>query len=309
MEYRLTNTEASYQKCIDISERATWTVEGVLDAGFDFTKRFLPETLARVNGLDELSDAEKLQLNQIRGLTYAHLFGFVEEFIVQEILSLASRYPLDQAVERRALLRFAEEEVKHQILFERVKAGILPILGGCGLVPGAAGVAGVVLQKSELCVLLLTAMLEMMTQHHYTDIFRSSEERESLDPTFVKIFKSHWIEESRHVKLGQLEIGRNAAAVGQDKCEAAIDELLEIGGAFDGILKAQVDMDVESLERLAGRKLSEPAKSDVRAAQHDAYRYTFLVSALRNPSFREMVVTLTKHGAEKIDEAAAALSA
>jgi len=309
MEYRLTTTAANYQKCIDLSERVTWTIDGVLDAGFDFTKRFLPETLAQVTGIEGLSGAEKLQLNQIRGLTYAHLFGFVEEFVVQEVLLLASRYPLDQATERRALLRFAEEEVKHQILFERVKAGILPILGSCALVPGAAAVAGVILQKSELCVLLLSAMLEMMTQHHYSDIFRSSEERESLDPTFVKIFKSHWLEESGHVKLGRLEIDRSAAAAGPEKCEAAIDELLEIGGAFDGILKAQVDLDVESLERLAGRKLSEPVKSGVVAAQHKAYRYTFLVSALRNPNFRELVMALTKHGIGKIDGAAAALSA
>jgi hypothetical protein len=300
---------SSYQKCIDTSERVSWTIDEVLGAEFDFKKRFLPETLAQVKELQGLSDAEKLTLNQIRGLTYAHLFGFVEEFIILEIMSLASRYSADQAIERRALLRFAEEEVKHQILFERVKAGLLPTLGPCGLVPGAAAVAGVVLQKSELCILLLTTMLELMTQHHYTDIFSSTEERESLDPNFVQIFKSHWIEESQHVRLDELEVERTATALGQDKREAAIDELLEIGGAFDGLLKAQVDLDLESLERLAGRKLSDQVKSSVRTAQHKAYRYTFLVSALRNPKFREMVTTLTTNGAGKIDAAAAALSA
>jgi hypothetical protein len=281
----------------------------VLSAGFDFTKRFLPETLAQVDELRELSNSEKLQLNQIRGLTYAHLFGFVEEFIIREIMLLASRYSADQPVERRALLRFAEEEVKHQILFERVKTGLLPTLGDCGLVPGAAAVAGVVLEKSELCVLLLTTMLELATQHHYTDIFSSSAERESLDPTFVKIFKSHWIEESQHVRLDQLEVDLKAATVGEDKREVAIDELLEIGSAFDGLLKAQVDMDLVSLERLAGRKLPEAVKGSVRAAQHKAYRYTFLVSALQNPKFREIVATWTKSGAGKIAAAAAALSA
>lgn len=303
------NMESSYQKCIDTSERVSWTIDGVIGAGFDFKKRFLPETLAQVNELRDLSDSEKLQLNQIRGLTYAHLFGFVEEFILREIMLLAMRYPADQPVERRALLRFAEEEVKHQILFERVKAGLLANLGDCGLVPGAAAVAGVVLEKSELCVLLLTAMLESMTQHHYTDIFTSSEDRESLDPTFVKIFRSHWIEESQHVRLDQLEVDRNAKGVEEDKREAAIDELLEIGGAFDGLLKAQVDMDLESLERLAGRKLPDQVKNGIRAAQHRAYRYTFLVSGLRNSKFREMVATLTKNGTGKIEAAAAALSA
>jgi hypothetical protein len=309
MNNPIMNTEASYQKCIDNSERVSWTINGVLGAGFDFKKRFLPETLAQVNELDELTDAEKLQLNQIRGLTYAHLFGFVEEFIVREIMLLASRYPGDQPVERRALLRFAEEEVKHQILFDRVKEGLLPTLGDCGLVPGAAAVAGIVLEKSELCVLLLTTMLELMTQHHYADIFSSSEERESLDPTFVKIFKSHWIEESQHVRLDQLEVDRSAAAISEELRETAIDELLEVGGAFDGLLKAQVDLDLDSLERLAGRRLPDLARSSVRAAQHKAYRYTFLVSALRNPRFRELVSTLTNNGTSKIDAAASALSA
>lgn len=305
----MTDTESSYQKCIDNSERVAWTINGVLSAGFDFQRRFLPETLAQVNGLQELSVSEKLLLNQIRALTYAHLFGFVEEFIIREVMLLASRYSSDRAVERRALLRFAEEEVKHQLLFEKVKAGLLEKLGDCGLVPGADAVAGVVLAKSELCVLLLTTMLELMTQHHYTDIFRSNEERESLDPTFVKIFKSHWIEESQHVRLDELEIDRNVATTSEVDRETAIDELLEIGGAVDGLLKAQVDLDLVSLERLAGRELTGPARDNVRTAQHKAYRYTFLVSALQNQKFRDMVATLTKAGAGKIDAAAAALSA
>lgn len=305
----MTSTVSPYQKCIDNSERVSWTVNDVLSANFDFNKRFLPETLAQVNELIGLSSNEKLLLNQIRALTYAHLFGFVEEFIVREVMVLASRYSAEQAIERRALLRFAEEEVKHQILFERVKTSVLEKLGGCGLVPGAAAVAGVILEKSELCILLLTVMLELMTQHHYTDIFRSSEERESLDPTFVKIFKSHWIEESQHVRLDELEIDRNTAASDEATRETAIDELLEIGGAFDGLLKTQVDLDLESLERLAGRKLPESEKLNVSAAQHRAYRYTFLVSALRNQRFREMVASLTKNGLAKVDAAATALSA
>src|SRR5262249_6660631 len=149
----MTSTVSPYQKCIDNSERVAWAVNDVLSASFDFKKRFLPETLAQVNDLAGLSADEKLLLNQIRALTYAHLFGFVEEFIVREVMVLASRYSAEQAVERRALLRFAEEEVKHQILFERVKTLVLERHGGCGLVLGATAVAGVVLEKSELCIL------------------------------------------------------------------------------------------------------------------------------------------------------------
>src|SRR5678816_887830 len=96
-------------RCIDTSERVAWTINGVLSAGFDFKKRYLPETMAQVNGPRELTDGEKLQLNQIRGLTYAYLFGFVEEFVVRQLFAVAVRYSGEQAVERRAILRFAEE--------------------------------------------------------------------------------------------------------------------------------------------------------------------------------------------------------
>src|SRR6185503_12599055 len=167
-----------------------------------------------------------------------HLFGFVEEFIIKKVLELAGRYTMDGSLQRRALLRFAEEESKHQLLFERTKATLLNGLGDCGLVPGAGDVAGIVLSKSELCVLLLTSMLEWMTQHHYVDVFSSGFERESLDPTFVQIFKSHWLEEAQHAKLDHLEIERAAARCDASAREAAIDELLEVGGAFDGLLKA-----------------------------------------------------------------------
>ncbi len=306
----MTKSEYSYENCIENSEKVAWTIEEVLGATpFDFTKRFLPEKLARVTDIRCLSDQEKLQLNQIRGLSYEHLFGFVEEFIIRKVMELAASHPVSRSVERRALLRFAEEETKHQLLFERTKAALLEGLGDCGLVPGAGDVAGFVLSKSELCVLLLTSMLEWVTQHHYLDMFRASAERESLDPTFMAIFKSHWVEEAQHAKLDQLEIDRVARDLSPAAREVAVDELLEIGGAFDGLLKAQAELDLVSLARLAGRKLSDQEKEEILGVQHQAYRYTFLGSALKHPRFNAQVAALTANGPAKIAEAAAVMSA
>src|SRR5262249_51148714 len=157
--------------------------------------------------------------------------------------------------------------------------------------------------------LLLTTLVEVITQYHYTDMFTATDERDSLDPTFMTIFKSHWVEESQHLKIDFMEVERCAAGVGPDQRETAIDELLEIGGAFDGLLKAQADLDVESLDRRAGRKLPDEVKDSMRAGQHRAYRYTFLVSGLGHPKFKELVGSLTKNGLAKIEGAAAALSA
>ena len=303
-------SEYSYENCIENSEKVAWTIEGVLGgASFDFQKKFLPESLARVDGIRCLSDKEKVQLNQIRGLTYAHLFGFVEEFIIKKVIDLAASHPISRAVERRALLRFAEEETKHQQLFEHTKAALLKGLGECGLVPGAADVAGFILSKSELCVLLLTSMLEWTTQHHFVDMFKSASEREALDPTFMAIFKAHWVEEAQHAKLDHLEIQRVARDLAPDAREAAVDELLEIGGAFDGLLKAQAELDLASLEQRAGRKLSGPEKEEILSVQHQAYRYTFLGSALKDPRFTAQVAELTRNGPGKIEQAAAVMAA
>ena len=301
---------AGYARCIENSEKVRWTLNEVLgDETFDLERRFLPESLAKVEDISCLSDEERLRLNQIRGVTYAHLFGFVEEFIVRQILKLASGYSFSHLIERRALLQFVEEEVKHQILFERTKTALQAQLGTCSLIGGAGDVAGVVLQKSDLCVLLLTSMLELMTQHHYTGVFRCSEEKERLDPTFVRIFKSHWLEEAQHTKLDDLEIERAAAGVAPPAREAAIDELLEIGGAFDGLLRAQAELDLGTLERLVGRSLSAAEKEEILGVQQRAYRYTFLVSAMEHPRFHESVGRLTTSGIQKITAAAAALSA
>jgi len=306
----MVTSEANYARCTEVSERVSWTIDEVLGScQFDFGRKFLPEALAQVSEIEGLSAGEQLLLNQIRGLTYAHLFGYVEEFIVQHTMELSAFYPHERPTERRALLRFAEEEVKHQILFERVKTALLARLGDCGLIPGAGDVASAVRKNSELCVLLLSTMLELSTQNHYTEMFRAGEERESLDPTFVQIFKSHWIEESQHTKLGAMEVERAAGRATQDQRDTAIDELLAIGGAFDGLLKAQVVLDLASLERLAGRVFPVSLRQRIEAGQHKAYRYTFLVSALRHPKFRELVGEVSSIGNEKLEAAATALSA
>jgi hypothetical protein len=299
----------SYESCVNVSERVAWKVADVLgDEQFDMSRCFLPESLAQVNGIECLTPQEKLRLNQIRGLSYAHLFGFVEEFIVRQVIALAARYGGDQPIERRALLRFAEEEVKHQLLFARTKAALMKQLGVCGLVGGASDVAGVVLQKSTLGVLILIGMLEWMTQHHYADMFRSSQEREALDPTFVEIFKSHWIEEAQHAKLGHLEIARLASQSSPAARDRAVDEVLEIGGAFDGLLKAQSELDLVALEHFRGKPFEADERTQILEKQHRAYRYTFLVSGLTHKNVVEMVQDVSDAGVQKFAVAATALS-
>src|SRR6476660_9723794 len=77
-----------YRDTLDASLKANWRVEDIIggDKKLDFSKRFMPESLARVEELTFLNDAEKRILNQIRGNTYLTIFGIVEEFIVPFVL-------------------------------------------------------------------------------------------------------------------------------------------------------------------------------------------------------------------------------
>ena len=60
---------------------------------------------------------------------YAHLFGYVEEFIAPEILNLAGNYEIDEREAFDALANFAAEEVKHMTLFRDIRARVDETLG------------------------------------------------------------------------------------------------------------------------------------------------------------------------------------
>ena len=63
------NHEYTYQATLAASEKINWRVEDIIggERGLNFTKAFLPESLARVEPLSVRSPSEKLTLNQIRG--------------------------------------------------------------------------------------------------------------------------------------------------------------------------------------------------------------------------------------------------
>jgi hypothetical protein len=298
----------TYAQILDTSVHRSWTVEDVYKGrDFDFSKSFLPERIAGVQGITCLDSDEKRMLNQIRGNAYCHLFAFVEEYIVPMVMQHATRDVYGDETRLWSLLRFAEEEVKHQEMMRRAcelfEAGFgVP----CGLVEGREAVAQAVLGTSPLSALLLTSLIEWFVQLHYVEHVRDNE---SLDPLFRDILRFHWIDESRHAKLDTLLIDEIASSVSGEAREQAIDELLALGGAVDDLLGKQVELDVESLERATGRTFTGAERSEIVGAQRRAYRWTFLVSGLEHPKFTEIVDVLTNDGRRKVDTVAEALAA
>lgn len=297
----------SYRECLDNSLKVAWKEDDVLkQRDFDYSKRFLPNRLSGVDEITCLNEDERRQLNQIIGNAYCHIFAFVEEFIVPQTLQEAQREVYGDEARLRALLRFAEEETKHQQLFRRSMALFEKGFGTtCGVIPGREEVAKVVLGKSRLCSLLLASMIEWFTQLHYVEHVRDAGD---LDALFRDLLKFHWLDEAQHAKLDSLVMNEIVGLLTLEERERAVDQLLELGGAVDGLLSQQADLDIESLQRATGRTFGDQEAAEIKRHIQRAYRWTFLVSGLRHPNFARIVTELTERGADKIKVAAEALS-
>src|SRR5262245_54906314 len=113
----------TYEAAMAASERIHWRVEDLIgdDKRLDFSRPFLPESLARVESLSFLRHGERTALNQIRGLGYLYMFGLVEEFILPFVLDHARAHLDDDPYAVRAMIGFASEEAKHIHLFRRFR--------------------------------------------------------------------------------------------------------------------------------------------------------------------------------------------
>jgi hypothetical protein len=162
-----------------------------------------------------------------------------------------------------------------------------------------------VLSKSRLCSYLLTSMIEWFTQLHYVEHVR---DQRLLDGLFRDLVRYHWMDEAQHAKIDTLLIDEIVREISEEDREKAVDELLELGGAIDGLLAQQADLDLESLEKAIGRTLSEKDKAEIKGSTQRAYRWTFIVSGLEHPNFVKIVSELTRRGPAKLKEVARALS-
>jgi hypothetical protein len=215
--------------------------------------------------------------------------------------------PYGDEVRQRSLVRFSEEELKHQELFRRSIAlfneqfGVTP-----QLIPGREAVAAVVRSKSKLAVLVLIDIIEWFVQVHYTEHVLDKIE---LDGLFRDLLKYHWLDEAQHAKMDTMLIAETVEHMPMAEREAAIDEVLELGGAIDGLLQQQIGMNIDALEAATARVFTEAERAEITASTLKAWRYTFLVSGLEHPNVVKLVEEITMQGPAKIRAVAEALSA
>jgi hypothetical protein len=300
---------SSYENIISASERVSWTLDEVLPktGTLDFTKRFLPDALVGAEGLDFLTAAEKLKLNQIRGNAYAHLFQFVEEYIVATCVRHVEAEVFGDEMNLRAMLRFAEEEVKHQMLFQRflqVFARGFPT--PCEGIPSQKAVAGVILSKTPMAVMMITLHLEVMTQQHYTQCVQSAD---GLDATFKQMLKSHWAEESQHAKIDAMTLRKLALTSTAEMRKQAVQDYLDLIDALLGLLGQQAELDVKSLERALNKTFIDNQRQTLLQSQKKSYQQTFVTWGITNPLFMDTVTEVFPEDHERIQAKAKELSA
>jgi hypothetical protein len=282
----------SYAQCLDNAYKVNWRIEDVLDGRhFDPAKRWLPASLSAAPAATCLDEDERRRLTHVELAAYAHMFGYVEEFIAPKVSELALDFAVDQRPAFDALTNFAAEEVKHMNLFRALRQRIDAQLGfELERLGDAGATARFVLGKSTGAVLLLIASIEWMTQLHFVEAFQDDG---TLDPFTKSIFKAHWQEESQHAQLDHLETVRTFARLTAAERDLAIDELIELVAAVDGLLKKQVEHDLANLSVLIRRTLDASELDELRAAVLKAKRWTFILSGVTHPRFQELFVEVT----------------
>ncbi len=294
----------SYQSTLAASERIGWKVEDLIggDKKLDFTKPFLPESLAQVKRLSFLTPAEQITLNQIRGHEYLSMFGLVEEFILPYVVDHVRPQLSADDYRVRALLQFAGEEAKHIHLFKHFRREFEEGFGSqCDFIGPAEDVTRFVLSHSPLGVGIAILHIEWMTLRHYIEAVRDNQD---LDPQFKSLLKNHWLEESQHTKLDSLivdDLVANSTVKGIDQ---AFAEYAEIGAFLDKGIQQQAEFDLDSFVQATGRDLSRSERERVKNAVLKGMRWTYLGTGMTHPNFLATVEAIKPAARKQIEEMA-----
>ena len=298
-----------FARCIAASKRVRWDIEAdvIRDRRLDRASKFLPDGLSLSGRLDFLSPSEKLYFSQVQGRTYANMFGLVERFIGAKVLEISRDHWLGDQVALEALVRFGDEELKHQALFRRVEAltgEVMP--SGYRFAWNPNEVATAVLSKSSWAVLGLTLHIELFTQIHYRESIRDDAD---LSELYKDVFFFHWKEECQHALMDELEWRRLDAGISAEARDAAVDELIALVKAVDAIVQAQAAADGDYFARTCGRQLSAPEARMMQQTMLEAYRFQYILSGVRHPHFASTLASLTTDAQlGRIHEALASLA-
>ncbi|WP_418127648.1 hypothetical protein [Variovorax sp. KK3] len=300
-----------YARCIENSKRLRWDIDRDVIRHREFARHetFLPDGLSYLDRLKSIiSPGERRFLSQIQGRTYANMFGLVERFIGAKMLELSRDHWLGDQVALEALVRFTDEELKHQELFRRIEALTARCMpAGYLFGPEPNMVAQFVLGKSTWAVLALTCHIELFTQVHYRWSIGTGPEVSAL---YKDVFLFHWKEESQHAVLDELEWLREDARITPEARDQAVTDLIELIAGIDGLLQIQAKADVAYF--FANKPQAGVLDAHETQQIHDtmlaAYRWQYILSGAQHPHFLQLLTgMITPAQADRVMAALAPL--
>jgi len=297
-----------YARAIKASKAVHWEIEAdvIKGRGFDLSKKYLPDGLSLVSEMTTLSDAERRLVSQIQGRTYANIFGLVERFITAKLLEVGHEHSLGDQNALEALVRFSDEEIKHQTLFHRINEMMRAVMPtGYRFDVDPDMVARAVLSKRTWAVLTLTLHIELFVQHHY---------RHSIDPDgdlselFKDVFLFHWKDECQHVVLDEFELKRHDTTLTEQERDRAVDDFIALVAAVDGILQMQAKADAAYFVASCNRAVQVEENDRLAVQFLKAYRWQYIFSGATHPRFQAILRSMiTQSQMGRIEAALATL--
>jgi hypothetical protein len=306
----LTASTTRYAKAIEASKKVRWDIDKdvIRGRGFDLAKKFMPDKLAQIERFGLTNADERKFMSQVQGRTYSNIFGLVERYIGAKMMEITRGHALGDQVVVESLVRFTDEELKHQELFRRLDVMMaMDMPKGYTFLPNPNDVANAVLSKSTWAVLALTCHIELFTLDHY----RQSIDRDAqVSELWKDVFLFHMKEESQHAVLDEMEWQREDAKVTAAERDRGVNDLIDLVAAVDGILQVQSAADIEYFTRVIPRKLDKAETQKLREALLGAYRWQYIASGVQNERFMQILTAMvTPAQMERIGSALAPIMA
>lgn len=114
----------------------------------------------------------------------------------------------------------------------------------------------------------------------------------NLSELWKDVFLFHWKEESQHAILDELEWVREDARLDGARRDAAVDDLIALVGAVDGILQVQAQADAAYFAASATAAFDAQRAAEIHAGLLKAYRWQYIVSGVIEPRFQKVISSL-----------------
>lgn len=274
-----------YAASLAESRKRQWDIDTDVIRGRELEpdKKYLPDGISKVHTLTFLNPQQQILLSQIQGRTYAHMFGMAERFIGIKVLDLCRNYALHDQLAMQVLVRFVDEELKHQEMFHRIGQ-----MAGRHMPPGyqfvlpVIDVALAVLGKSTWAVLGLACQLELFAQAHFR---ASMDGGEQISALYKDVFFYHWRDEEQHAQIDAIEWQREDERLSHAERALAVDDLIHLIGVVDELVQSQAAADAQFFIQVQAEAFSSQQQVDIHTCVLRAYRWQYIIAGVQDMQF------------------------